>query len=306
MNDPFKPATPISKKLKLLFYGPSGSGKTWAALTFPRVALIDAENGSDLYAGRPGIPPFSVLHAKRLSEIEQAVRFIQADGGKTYDTLVIDPITTAYDVEKTAESSNNSKDLGFREWARINNRMSALYNSLTNLPAHVIVIARETPEYATKGSGLERVGVKPDADKKLIYMMDFVVHFNNDHSALVEKSRGVVLGKNGALSKVTWADFESVAAGFADGKKLEIEDETTAAEAEADDLRNIDNAKAFVAHWRAQALSDSEMLAALNVTRFSEWTQGRTKADAAVETYIAAQMNAQPASPKGNGSGTGR
>jgi hypothetical protein len=303
MNDPFKPATPISKKLKLLFYGPSGSGKTWAALTFPRVALIDAENGSDLYAGRPGIPPFSVLHAKRLSEVEQAVRFIQADGGKTYDTLVIDPITVAYDVEKTAESANNSKDLGFREWARINNRMSALYTSLTNLPAHVILIAREAPEYATRGSGLERVGVKPDADKKLIYMMDFVVHFNNDHSAVVEKSRGVVLGKAGALPRVTWAEFESVAAGFATGETVTTTDETGEAEAEADDLRNRSNAEEFVRHWRAKSLSDLEMLAALNVTRFSEWTQGRAKADKAVEAYIAAQIDMPPAVASGANGG---
>lgn len=57
-------------------------------------------------------------------------------------------------------------------------------------------------------------------------------------------------------------------------------------------------AKSFVAHWRAQALTDSEMLAALSVTRFSEWTQGRAKANAAVEAYIAAQM--PPATPKNN------
>jgi hypothetical protein len=63
-------------------------------------------------------------------------------------------------------------------------------------------------------------------------------------------------------------------------------------------------AKAFVAHWRAQGLSDGDMLAALNVTRFSEWTQGRAKADKAVEAYIAAQMGDQPASPKGNGTST--
>lgn len=42
MLNPFQPATPVAKKLKVLFYGPSGSGKTIAALTFPRVALIDA------------------------------------------------------------------------------------------------------------------------------------------------------------------------------------------------------------------------------------------------------------------------
>lgn len=303
MNDPFKPAVPVSKKLKLLFYGPSGSGKTWAALTFPRVALIDAENGSDLYAGRPGIPPFSVLHAKRLSDVEQAIRFIQQDGGKSYDTLVIDPVTVAYEVEKTAESANNTKDLGFREWARINNRMTSLYTSLTNLPAHVILIAREAPEYATRGSGLERVGVKPDADKKLVYMVDFVVRFQSDHSAIVEKSRGVALGKNGVLPKVSWADFESVAAGFSDGETVAVTDESTEAEAEADDLRNRANAEDFVRHWRGKGLTDQDMLSALACTRISDWVHGRKKADAAVSAYIEAQLAAPPAAASGANGG---
>jgi len=38
MLNPFQLATPVAKKLKILFYGSSGSGKTIAALTFPRAA----------------------------------------------------------------------------------------------------------------------------------------------------------------------------------------------------------------------------------------------------------------------------
>lgn len=296
MLNPFQPATPVAKKLKILFYGPSGSGKTIAALTFPRAALIDAESGSDLYAGRPGIPDFHRVRAKTLSEVEQAVSFIQQDAGKTFDTLIIDPISVLYDVEKNAQSANNTKDLGFREWAKINNRLAALYTKLTSLNVHVIIIAREAVEYAGDGQNLKKVGTKPDADKKLIYMMDFVVHLSADHSAQIEKSRGIILGKNGALPKVEWSAFEEAANAYIEGEKLEYKDDEQAAEEEIDSLQNIDNAKVFVTHWRAQSLTDADILKALGVERISEWTKGRVEADKRMTAWLDEQL--KPATTK--------
>jgi len=102
-------AKPVAKKLKLLFYGASGSGKTIAALSFPRVLMIDAESGSDLYAGRPGIPQFHRVRCKTIGEVNEVLTAVEADKGKTWDTLVIDPITVLYDVEKNVGSANNTK-----------------------------------------------------------------------------------------------------------------------------------------------------------------------------------------------------
>lgn len=297
MLNPFQPATPVAKKLKVLFYGPSGSGKTIAALTFPRVALIDAESGSDLYAGRPGVPAFHRVRAKTLSEVEQAVSFIQQDAGKTFDTLVIDPISVLYDVEKNAQSANNTKDLGFREWAKINNRLASLYTKLTSLNVHVIIIAREAVEYAGEGTNLKKVGTKPDADKKLVYMMDFVVRLDANHSGQIEKSRGIDLGKNGMLPKVDWEIFEEAANAYVEGEKLDYEDDEQAAERETESLQNKENAVEFVNHWRKQSLSDAEILKALGVERISEWTTGRAAADKRIDEYIAEQSK-KPAATK--------
>lgn len=58
------------------------------------------------------------------------------------------------------------------------------------------------------------------------------------------------------------------------------------AAASDDDLRTFDNAKAFIAHWRAQGITDKDILAALNVSRISEWTQGRAAADNTIRAYI--------------------
>lgn len=300
MLNPFQPATPVAKKLKICLFGPSGSGKTLAALSFPRVALIDAESGSDLYAGRPGVPAFHRVRAKTLSEVEQAVNFIQQDAGKTFDTLIIDPISVLYDVEKNVASANNTKDMNPRDWNKINGRLAALYTKLTTLNVHVIIIARETTEYAGEGLNLKKVGVKPDADKKLVYMMDFVVRLNADHSGQVEKSRGIVLGSGGALAKVEWSAFEAASNAFVDGKKQDYEDDEQAAERETDSLQNKENAVAFCKKWNAEAITNDVILKALDVERISEWTKGSKAADEAVNAYIDTQV-AKPATPKANG-----
>lgn len=300
MNNPFVAATPVAKKLKILLYGPSGSGKTLAALSFPRVALIDAESGSDLYAGRPGVPAFHRVRCKTLTEMENAVTFIQQDAGKTFDTLVIDPISVLYDVEKNAQSANNTKDLGFREWAKINNRMSSLYTKLTSLNVHVVVIARESVDYAGEGNNLKKVGTKPDADKKLVYMMDFVLRINDDHAAKVEKSRGVSLGTNGNLPAVNWSVFEDVSKLYTVGEKLEYTSDEQAGENEADSLQSKENAVAFFGYWRAQSLTDSDILKALGLKdSIKEWTKGRAEADKTINRWIADQMvSSKPAMPK--------
>mgnify|MGYP002413540852 CR=1 FL=1 len=290
-------ATPVAKKLKVLIYGPSGSGKTLAALTFPRPLLIDAESGSDLYAGRPGIPQFHRARCKTLTDLEDVIRQVEADNGKTWDTLIIDPLTVFYDVEKTTLSVNNTKDLGYREWAKINNRMGSLYTRLTGLNVHVVVIAREATEYASEGKDLKKVGQKPDADRDLVYMMDFRLRMQPDFSAIVEKSRGATLGKSDHLPRVDWSVFEVIAAAFTDGQRQDYEDDEQAATRQANDLRNREVAEQFVAHWRGQGLTNTDLLSALNVKRLSEYEGGRALADTQVQTYIA-QMTSKPAPAK--------
>jgi hypothetical protein len=234
IQNPFALATPVAKKLKILIYGPPGSGKTRAALTFPKAALIDAEGGTELYRGRPGVPSFHVLDSKSVTDLERAIAFIEQDAGKTYETLIIDPISVFYDVQKAAaEQTSKSGALGYREWSQINTRMKRVYNSLTNLPVHVIVLARESAEYASKGSNLEKVGTKPDSDKAIDYIFDFVLRMDTDHSAEVRKTRGITLGKNGRLDKVDWSVFEPVSNAFVDGDTIEHTDDTTIAHRES-------------------------------------------------------------------------
>lgn len=295
MRNPFQEATPVAKKLKILFYGPSGSGKTLAALSFPRVAIVDGEGGCDLYAGRKGIQKFSIMRSKTVSDLRDAIKFIREDNGQSFDTLVIDPITVFYEVLKDATArSSKTGDLGFREWAKINATMKAVYNDLTALPVHVVVIGREAVEYEGSGGDLKKIGVKPDADKSLQYLFDFVVRFNTDHSAVVTKSRGAELGEQQRLQAVNWIVFEKTASAFNKGAVVEITSDETAIEAErlAAEFQDKEVVTQFFEKWYAESVNMTDILAALGISRAGEWKGGLDAANKAVHAHINALLQA--------------
>lgn len=300
-RNPFVLATPVSKKLKVLLYGASGTGKTLAALTFPRPALIDSENGADLYAGRPGVQPFHILRTKTLEGLEDAIAFIRADNGQTFETLIIDPLTVFYDVLKTTyikQQEAKGKDMTYQQWSKINNRMKAVYNALTMLPVHVVVIAREAIEYEGEGSSLRRVGLKPDVDKAAEYMFDFTVRIDDSHVGHIEKSRGYKMPLT--IQTVNWAAFEPAANSFVEGDTapaLPTEDEAADMETEAEERRNHPGltsaeAKRVVEYASGFGFTVGEVRDALGCTSI-EWTQGVIAAIEAIDSYHNARLNAQ-------------
>lgn len=296
----FEPAKPVSKKLKVLVYGDSGSGKTRFGLTFPNVAVIDTENGTDLYAGRPGVEEFKVLRIKTMAELDKAIDFVRADGGKTIGTLFIDSMTVFYDVLLDAKRRTIARsksiavddvDLGYKERASINMRMKGVYAKLTGLPVHVVVTAREADLYSTSNGGLQKIGTKPDLDKSVKYMFDYVLQMNADHSATVVKSRGSEIK---SLKNPTWKDFEKLANLFVVGEEAPVTSEEDAAEAEskldaAKEFQDRGVVTSFFQYWNGNGVTNDDVLAALGVTKASEWTQGRTEADKAVRVWREAQ-----------------
>ncbi len=114
----FAKASATERRLKVFAYGPSGKGKTYFALSFAkagRMALIDTEGGAALYGGRFD---FDVLHTKDFATVMRAVEEMKTDGGKTYHTLVIDPITvlwqTLQDAGQTLAEARAGQGVGRR------------------------------------------------------------------------------------------------------------------------------------------------------------------------------------------------
>jgi hypothetical protein len=293
--NPFQSAELTARKLKILLYGNWGTGKTYAALTFPRVALIDSEGGSTLYRGRPGIKPFSVIDTKSMTDLENAIAFIAADKGATFDTLVIDPVSVIYKITREAIAAANRKnpgDMGYREWDKLNARMNSLYTRLINLPVHVVMVARESTEYEGAGDSMRKVGVKPDSDKGIGYLFDIVLNMQEDYSGLVVKSRAAQFKRGDRIKTVNWSAFEPLVADMSTGKAETLtEDDAVSAdeavrEQHRDEFQDREIVEAFVAEWKAQGAQISDIQAALQVKKLGQWTQGRDAAKKAMRKYM--------------------
>ncbi len=311
MSIVIRKASKIARKVKVCLYGEHGTGKTFAALSFPRLLVVDTEHGSDLYGGRADIPDFDVTHIKTLGELDELVTRLEKDAGQTWETLVIDSVTVLHAVQKGVVSRNNTRPIDFQGWTTISNRFNSLYIRLVSLPINVVIVAREAIEYDNSDttSGLKRIGVKPDADKNLVYMMDFVVRLLPDHSAIVEKSRGQQLSEDSRLPSVSWSAFESVADEYASGDTVEFETDEEAAERELGSFENRDTVEAWVKEQESRSLTIPNLLEALGgIQKFSEWKGGRKAADVAVQKWIDTAATAEPATPtygKPNGTADG-
>ncbi len=253
-NNPFTPASLVSKKLKVLVYGESGSGKTWFALSFPgRIAVIDTEGGSELYGGRSDVQEFDVLRTKSYEEVMGALEFIERDAGKTYQTVVVDPLTVVWQVLQEAAQIKNERrvkegklkdpSLTYRDWGVVKARVNRLYVRLTNLPVHVVVIARNKDVFQKQGDDMVKIGDKPDSEKSTPYHFDVIlrmVHDKQGFYAVVEKDRSSVLPAS--VDSITYAALDPIAARYENGEPVQAVSETDAAEEEAAQMGAEDDA----------------------------------------------------------------
>jgi hypothetical protein len=187
--------------LKLLVFGPPAAGKTKAALTFPRPAVIDTEGGADKYAGQT---KFDLVRVNSFKMTLDAIRAVREDNGRTWDTLVLDCITPIW----TRVKAHYVSDTGVGNWAKANLAMRELYGALHELQVHVVVTAHQYTELEVVGKQVTKLGPEPEADKSIRYSFDYVIRMLDDHSGVVERSRGPELFPTGKLRTVTWDAFQ--------------------------------------------------------------------------------------------------
>ena len=276
---PFQPAASVQKKAKVLVYGEPGVGKTWFALTFPRVALIDTEGGADLYGGRFD---FDVLRTKSFGDILDAIEAVKADHGRTWQTLVIDPISIVWQVlqdagqqaaEARAARYGRAADdvmLTPRDWGLIKRRLYSAMTDLVNLPVNVVLTAhlRDVMEMRRDGRGQEvavKVGEKPDAEKRTGYWPDIVVRLvvdNGEHVGIVEKDRSGLFRVGQRVPNMGYKALAPLLEQHATGDTVVHETEAVAAQRDAP---IVDES---IAPADAMALADIRRLAeALGISR---------------------------------------
>ncbi len=245
-QNPFQPAEQAQKKAKVLVYGEPGTGKTFFALSFPRVALIDTEGGADLYGGRFD---FDVLRTKSFGDILEAVEAVKADHGRTWQTLVIDPISVVWQVlqdagqqaaEARAMRYGRAADdvlLTQRDWGLIKRRLYSAMTELVNLPVNVILTAhlRDMLETRRDSRGQEvavKVGERPDAEKKTGYWPDVIIRLvvdKGEHVGIIEKDRSGLFKVGQRVPNVNYSHFAPLLEAHAAGAPIAHPTEATAA-----------------------------------------------------------------------------
>ena len=181
--------TKVEKRLKALFYGEAGAGKTTAAISFPKVYLIDTEKGAtnDQYVKLLNDGGGAIFQTTSFDELVDEVKALLTEK-HDYKTLVIDPLTTLYNdlLDKAEKKVGN--EFG-RHYGEANKEMKRLLNLLLRLDMNVIITCHAKNEY---GDNLKIIGTTFDGYKKLDYLFDLVFCIQKrgqSRVAMVRKSR---------------------------------------------------------------------------------------------------------------------
>ncbi|CAK0742232.1 conserved hypothetical protein [Gammaproteobacteria bacterium] len=179
----------IQKRLKALFYGTSGVGKTTAAISFPKVYLIDTERGSEnsqyttMLSKNGGV----IFQTTDFDEVITEVKSLLTEKHE-YITLVIDPLTTLYNDLLDKSAIKNGTEFG-RHYSEANKKVKHLMNLLLRLDMNVIITSHAKNEY---GQNLSVLGSTFDCYKKIDYLMDLVFEISKrgkDRVGIIKKSR---------------------------------------------------------------------------------------------------------------------
>lgn len=188
----FKKVEETKTALKILAFGAHSTGKTTFALTFPKIAAIDTEDGMAFYKKNKNIKHmFTTTSAVKCEKaLEEAIKNLKKLDIKT---IVLDTETKIYEnlqhsalevAEKRAIKNNLDADnviLSQRDWGRvklIGKRIKSKQIILAKSGINVISIAQEKELKKPIGNNdYIVVGYAPDCQKKIEHDFDIVLRF---------------------------------------------------------------------------------------------------------------------------------
>lgn len=213
-------AAGVGRRIKLLLWGGYGSGKTLTALSFPRPLVLDLEGGAEIYEGSfafDTLDPaaFGGAGANDWERVNAAVDYLLAHPGHGYETLVIDPVTVAWEACQDAWAAKFTRGRGeqaagnksgefyefqLSDWRPMKGAVKALFRKLKALDMHLVCTARAKPEYA-EGQLMRRIGETFDGERNLPYAFDLVAHLSASPAtpgrfrAVIGKMRNQILAR---------------------------------------------------------------------------------------------------------------
>ena len=185
---------PASKRvgLKVLLMGEQGTGKTITALSFPKIAALDGENGMSLYEGtEDGKNLVLIDNTQSYLELEDSIDYVEdnyEDDG--VETLIIDSETKFYEniketimdvEEKRAKRKGRDvldTNLSIRSWGKIGQIADKLQNlkiDLSSKGVHVVSISQISDVKEKQGDSFVVTGYKSEMRKGAEYDYDIVL-----------------------------------------------------------------------------------------------------------------------------------
>lgn len=238
---------PASKRvgLKFLLYGLHGSGKTTTALSFPKIAAVDSENGMSLYEGKPkGKNLVLVDNTQSYQELTDNLDNIAEE----YEELGIETFATDSESkiyqniqetimtveEKRAKSKGRDvldTNLSVRSWGKIGQIALKLQNmkiDLTSKGVNYVSVSQAAEIKEKQGDNHVVVGYKPAMDKKAEYDYDVILfHYKEQQAngemkyfARVEKDRSETFKAGDIIENPDYAMWAPVVDGVKDKEAL--------------------------------------------------------------------------------------
>ena len=193
---------------KVCVYGGQGTGKSTFAGTFPRINLVDSEDGQTYYlADNPNI--LNILPTTSASEVQEALDELNDESMLTeFDTVVVDSGTklysnmqsAAYEIVESRAKKQKLKgknvdlddlNLSQRDWGHIkrwNQQLATTYISMSNMGKWAVVTAHEkdiTKEVKKANGETQRIviGQTPDLATRAEHDFDIVLRLYTEKDA---------------------------------------------------------------------------------------------------------------------------
>lgn len=181
---------------KVLAFGATGSGKSTFAGTFPKINLVDSEDGNTYYLeSNPNI--LGIMRTTSASEVQETLDELNDEESlEEFDTIVVDSGTKLYEnmqaaayevVEKRSrkqlrkgkEVDMDDLGLAVRDWGHIkrwNQALKTAYIVFSSMGKWVVEVAHQKDVFDDPSSlNKKKVGEAPDLAKKADYDFDIVI-----------------------------------------------------------------------------------------------------------------------------------
>lgn len=176
--------------LKVLVSGATSTGKTLFGLSFPKIAIIDSEDGVAWYRDNPNLKKISVTSSAE--DVEDALDYLEDVDTNEIQTFIVDSETKIYEnlqfaaldvAERRARNKGQHIDdanISQREWGKIklvNKRIQSSKILLASKGINVISVAQEKDVKQKQGDSWVTVGHEPDVAKGFAFDYDIILRF---------------------------------------------------------------------------------------------------------------------------------